>query len=126
MKMSIQEQMKHDFELTDDNILELENLVRRILISENQGAVELAEVETSLAETVVYEQKAVNIAVPDFDLPLRQARENFERSYLEYHLKRTEGSVGKVAKIAGMERTHLYRKLRALGIDAKQTQANKD
>ena len=54
-----------------------------------------------------------------FDLPLRQAREQFEKAYLEFHLKQADGSVGKVAKLAGMERTHLYRKLRALGIETK-------
>jgi DNA-binding NtrC family response regulator len=57
--------------------------------------------------------------MPKFDLPLRQAREQFEKAYLEFHLKQADGSVGKVAKLAGMERTHLYRKLRALGIDTK-------
>ena len=44
----------------------------------------------------------------------------FERAYLIRQLKHLGGSVGKLAKVAGMERTHLYRKLRALGIDAKQ------
>ena len=50
---------------------------------------------------------------------MREAREQFERDYLIHQLKKTGGSVGKVATIIGMERTHLYRKLRALGIDPK-------
>ena len=54
-----------------------------------------------------------------FQLPLREAREQFEREYLSYQLKQANGSVGKLAESAGMERTHLYRKLRALGIDPK-------
>jgi len=54
-----------------------------------------------------------------FDLPLREAREQFEREYLTYKLRETGGSVGKLAEAVGMERTHLYRKLRALGIDPK-------
>ena len=54
-----------------------------------------------------------------FDLPLREAREQFEKAYLEYQLKSAGGSVGKMAKAAGMERTHLYRKLRMLGIEIK-------
>jgi DNA-binding NtrC family response regulator len=50
---------------------------------------------------------------------MRQAREQFERDYLEHQLRRAGGSVGKVAKAVGLERTHLYRKLRSLGIDPK-------
>ena len=54
-----------------------------------------------------------------FDQPLRDAREQFERAYLMHWLDQSEGSVGKLSKVAGMERTHLYRKLRDLGIDLK-------
>ena len=54
-----------------------------------------------------------------FDLPLREAREQFERDYLTYQLKKAGGSVGKLSDSVGMERTHLYRKLRSLGIDPK-------
>ena len=56
---------------------------------------------------------------PGFDLPLREARERFEKSYLEYQLHACEGSVSKVAERVGIERTHLYRKLRSLGIDPR-------
>jgi two-component system nitrogen regulation response regulator NtrX len=55
-----------------------------------------------------------------FDMPLREAREQFEKSYLEHQLQEVGGSVGRLAKRAGMERTHLYRKLRALGIELKK------
>ena len=54
------------------------------------------------------------------DLPLREAREQFEKVYLEHQLQEVGGSVGKLAKRVGMERTHLYRKLRGLGIDFKK------
>lgn len=54
-----------------------------------------------------------------FDLPLREARERFEHDYLVYRLRESEGSVGRLAEMVGMERTHLYRKLRALGIDPR-------
>ena len=54
-----------------------------------------------------------------FDLPLREAREAFEREYLVYQLRKAGGSVGKLSEAVGMERTHLYRKLRSLGIDPK-------
>ena len=52
-------------------------------------------------------------------MPLREARENFEKTYLEYQLKKANGSVSKVANAVGIERTHLYRKLKMLGIELK-------
>ncbi|MCS6763724.1 MAG: response regulator [Candidatus Protistobacter heckmanni] len=52
-----------------------------------------------------------------FDLPLRDARDLFERSYFEYHLARENGSMTRVSERSGLERTHLYRKLKQLGID---------
>jgi DNA-binding NtrC family response regulator len=58
-----------------------------------------------------------------FNLPLREARDQFEKEYLEYQLEKNNGSVGKVAQIAGVERTHLYRKLKSLGIDPKNPRA---
>ncbi|TXL64694.1 response regulator [Zeimonas arvi] len=51
------------------------------------------------------------------DLPLREARDAFERAYFEYHLGREQGSMTRVAERTGLERTHLYRKLKQLGID---------
>lgn len=51
------------------------------------------------------------------DLPLREARDLFEKSYFEYHLEQAAGSMTKVSEKTGLERTHLYRKLKALGID---------
>ena len=53
----------------------------------------------------------------DLDLPLREARDAFERTYFEHHLAREQGSMTRVAEKTGLERTHLYRKLKQLGID---------
>jgi DNA-binding NtrC family response regulator len=55
-----------------------------------------------------------------FDLPLREARDIFEKAYFEYHLKQTGGSMTRVSEHTGLERTHLYRKLKALGIDVRK------
>jgi two-component system nitrogen regulation response regulator NtrX len=55
-----------------------------------------------------------------FELPLREAREEFERNYLLHQLKQCRGSVSRLSQKVGMERTHLYRKLRALGINPKE------
>ena len=51
------------------------------------------------------------------DLPLREARDAFERAYFEHHLQRENGSMTRVAEKTGLERTHLYRKLKQLGIE---------
>ncbi|MBC3883101.1 response regulator [Undibacterium sp. LX40W] len=53
-----------------------------------------------------------------FDLPLREARDAFERIYFEYHLHREGGSMTRVAEKTGLERTHLYRKLKQLGVES--------
>ncbi|RJX33041.1 MAG: response regulator [Oxalobacter sp.] len=52
-----------------------------------------------------------------FDLPLREARDAFERVYFEHHLAREGGSMTRVAEKTGLERTHLYRKLKQLGVE---------
>jgi DNA-binding NtrC family response regulator len=51
------------------------------------------------------------------DKPLRDARDEFEKAYFEYHLARENGSMTRVAEKTGLERTHLYRKLKQLGVD---------
>jgi two-component system, NtrC family, nitrogen regulation response regulator NtrX len=96
------------------NIRELEGLVRRQLVMGLETDIELEEVEAVLDPG---EQIFGGMESANFDLPLRQAREKFEKAYLEYHLQQAGGRVGKVAKLVGMERTNLYRKLRALGVD---------
>jgi DNA-binding NtrC family response regulator len=52
----------------------------------------------------------------NLDRDLRAAREDFERVYFEYHLSRENGSMSRVATRAGLERTHLYRKIKQLGL----------
>jgi DNA-binding NtrC family response regulator len=58
-------------------------------------------------------------AVQSFELdrPLREARDAFEKSYFEFHLAKENGSMTRVAEKTGLERTHLYRKLKQLGVD---------
>jgi DNA-binding NtrC family response regulator len=60
------------------------------------------------------ESHAFNLS---FDLPLREARDAFERMYFEHHLGREGGSMTRVAEKTGLERTHLYRKLKQLGVE---------
>jgi len=53
----------------------------------------------------------------DLDVPLRDARDAFEKAYFEFHLAKENGSMTRVAEKTGLERTHLYRKLKQLGVD---------
>jgi DNA-binding NtrC family response regulator len=53
----------------------------------------------------------------DLDKPLRDARDAFEKAYFEFHLAKEDGSMTRVAEKTGLERTHLYRKLKQLGVD---------
>ena len=101
------------------NLRELENLVRRILLAGGSEEVTLAEVDDQLKATVSSEEPLVKQNL--LDLPMREAREQFERVYLQQQLALVGGKVGQMAKRVGMERTHLYRKLRALGIDFRRT-----
>lgn len=56
--------------------------------------------------------------------PLREARDEFEKAYFEYHLAKESGSMTRVAEKTGLERTHLYRKLKQLGVDLARSKRN--
>ena len=60
------------------------------------------------------------IAKTYFDLPLREARDLFEKAYFEHQMIIMGGSMTKISEYTGLERTHLYRKLKALGIDTSR------
>jgi DNA-binding NtrC family response regulator len=107
------------------NIRELRNLVQRLLILGGEGEVSVAEVEDALRLSPAEPPQSENLQSGIFELPLREAREQFEREYLSYQLRKAGGSVGKLAESVGMERTHLYRKLRSLGIDPKSVGGSK-
>ncbi len=96
------------------NIRELLNLVQRMLILGTGPEVKASEIETALGGQTPKSDFLINLS-----LPLREAREQFEKLYFQHHLTEQQGSIGKVAKLAEIERTHLYRKLRSLGIDNK-------
>jgi DNA-binding NtrC family response regulator len=102
------------------NIRELRNLVQRMLVLGGEGEVTVAEVEEALRQSPTESAAGQGTHPPLFDLPLREAREQFEREYLVFKLREAGGSVGKLADAVGMERTHLYRKLRSLGVDPKK------
>jgi two-component system, NtrC family, nitrogen regulation response regulator NtrX len=101
------------------NVRELKNLVQRVLILGAGDEVAQDEVENALGAGPPAPVQPMEGLV-SFDQPLRQAREQFEKAYLDYQLEKHAGNVSKMAKEAGMERTHLYRKLRSLGIEIKE------
>lgn len=98
------------------NVRELRNVVQRLLVLGREGEISEQELERAFGA-----QPTPTHALPEaqFNQPLRVARDQFEKAYLEYHLKRTHGNVSELALVADMERTHLYRKLKSLGIDPK-------
>jgi DNA-binding NtrC family response regulator len=102
------------------NIRELKNLVHRLLIQGGTEEIHLEEIERQIAARTVTDEPLVKQDL--LALPLREAREHFERAYLTQQLQLCNGKVGQLAKRVGMERTHLYRKLRSLGVDFRQSE----
>jgi two-component system, NtrC family, nitrogen regulation response regulator NtrX len=98
-----------------DNVRELRHLVHRLLIHGGSEEIRLEEIERELAVQAPPDEPLVKQDL--LALPLREAREQFERAYLQQQLLLCNGKVGQLAKRVGMERTHLYRKLRSLGVD---------
>ena len=107
-----------------DNVRELKNLVRRLLLTGSEEEITLADVESEISATSDAAQPLVKQDL--LALPLREAREQFERAYLQQQLVLCDGKVGKLAQRVGMERTHLYRKLRSLGVDFRSAAAADD
>jgi DNA-binding NtrC family response regulator len=100
------------------NVKQLKNLVHRLLIMGGDEEVGLEEIEVLLEQDRTESEPLLKQDL--LALPLREAREQFERAYLQQQLTLCGGKVGQLAKRVGMERTHLYRKLRSLGIDFRQ------
>ena len=98
-----------------DNVRELRNLTRRFLLNAGPEEIALEEVERELSAQTLADEPLVKHDL--LALPLREAREHFERAYLQQQLMLCNGKVGLLAKRVDMERTHLYRKLRSLGIE---------
>jgi DNA-binding NtrC family response regulator len=94
------------------NLTELEGVVKDLALSSLDEEIQLEDVERVLAG------RAAPGALPEvlLDRPYREAREAFERVYFEHLLTREHGSMSRVAERSGLERTHLYRKLKALGL----------
>ena len=103
------------------NVRELKNLTRRLLLTGSDEDILLEDVEAEISAAAPVDEPLVKQDL--LSLPLREAREQFEKAYLQQQLVLCDGKVGQLAKRVGMERTHLYRKLRSLGVDFKSVGA---
>ncbi len=97
------------------NVRELKNLVQRLMILGVGEEIELDEVKSALGSVIGDSPSSSSVPV-FYNLPLKDAREQFEKGYLEYHLERSGSNVAKLSAVVGIERTHLYRKLHSLNI----------
>ena len=102
------------------NLTELKGVLQQLLIIGGEQEIELQEVQQLLQPQQAADLNTSIGLDALFSLPLREAREAFEKQYLVRQLEKVEGSVTRLAEVVGMERTNLYRKLRALGINSKQ------
>lgn len=104
------------------NVRQLRNLVQRLLVMGETQEISQDEAEEALLSDRVaqVQEGAPDILAEAMELPLREAREVFEREYLIRQLEKCHGNVSRLAERVGMERTHLYRKMRALGVNPKR------
>ena len=108
------------------NLTQLNQVVRNLMLTSLGERVTLEEVQRVLSQYAVAEPVVVEAAndAPDLgidlDMPLREARDAFERLYFEHRIAKAGGNMSKVAEAVELERTHLYRKLKQLNIRTKQ------
>ena len=96
------------------NLAQLENAVRTMALLSSGSEIGMAEVNNALSRLDA--PVAGALAALPLDQELREARDAFERLYFEYHIAREGANMSKVADRVGLERTHLYRKLKQLGV----------
>ncbi len=94
------------------NLAQIDAVVKNLALTALEEEVQLADVERVLAA----HSGPVAAGQLPLDQPYREARDAFERLYFEFQLARENGSMSRVADRTGLERTHLYRKLKALGL----------
>ena len=95
------------------NLAQLQSVVQTLAHTVPASQIELDDVERALPRPATAPAAAHGLPL---DLPLRDARDVFERLYFEHHIAKEGGNISRVAESVGLERTHLYRKLKQLGI----------
>lgn len=96
------------------NLEQLRSIIKSLALTAESSEVDAAEVNKVLAQ--FRHDKPAEETGFDFSLPLRELREQLERRYFEYHIVLENGNMSRVAQKVGLERTHLYRKLKQLGV----------
>jgi len=95
------------------NVRELRNLIERIAILQPDSKNKVSSIVKESLKTDVFDEK---ITENSLSVPLKEAREKFEKEYLTIQLKKFNGNISKTANFVGMERSALHRKLKGLGI----------
>jgi DNA-binding NtrC family response regulator len=96
------------------NLEQLRSIIKSLALTAESDEIDAPAVNKVLAQ--FRHDKPVEETGFDFNLPLRELREQLERRYFEYHISLENGNMSRVAQKVGLERTHLYRKLKQLGI----------
>ena len=96
------------------NVRELRNLIERIAILETGNDSE--KILEIIKESLSKSSEEIFSITENLSVPLREARENFEKEYLTTQIKKFGGNISKTAKFVGMERSALHRKLKLLGV----------
>lgn len=98
------------------NFEQLQNVVTTLLLEADGQEIGIGAASSALGRGVPADGTGHMACGFDFNLPLRELREEVERRYFEYHIAQEGQNMSKVAQKVGLERTHLYRKLKQLGI----------
>jgi len=110
------------------NLVQLDSVIRNLMQTSLGEKITQEDVERVLGQFEAFEQmapppangKAPNGTLPvNLDQPLRDARDDFERLYFNHHIAKVGGNISRVAENVQLERTHLYRKLKQLGMKTK-------
>ena len=95
------------------NVRELRNLIERIAILQPETKEKISNIVKESLKNYTFDEK---IKENSLSVPLKEAREKFEKEYLTIQLKKFNGNISKTANFVGMERSALHRKLKGLGI----------
>ena len=102
------------------NVRQLRNIIERTIILAPSERLKRIDADMLPAEVINSYEGAKQNVTSLMSAPLREARESFEREYLEVHIKRFSGNISKTANFVGMERSALHRKLKLLGVTVRK------
>ena len=103
------------------NAQQLQNVIQRLIVLNTDNHISKSDINSALGGDINVNGKASTETPDYFETNIRQAKEQFETEYLRYQLNKVNGNVSALAKNVGLERTHLYRKLKSLKITASDS-----